>query len=59
MKAKELRQKAKDELAKLLAEKRGRLLNLRIDLAGGRVKNIRELRETRKDVARILTLMKQ
>ena len=58
MKVRELRQKTKDELMKLLAEKRGRLLSLRFDLAGGRVKNIRELRSARKDIARILTLLK-
>lgn len=41
----------------MLLAKRNRLLNLRFDLAGGRVKNIRELRGTRKDIARILTLL--
>jgi len=58
MKIRELRQKSHDELAKLLWEKRGRILSLRFDLAGGRVKNIRELRGARKDIARILTLLK-
>jgi len=58
MKPRELRQKPKDELNKLLEEKRNHLLVLRFDLAGGRVKNIREIREAKKDVARILTLLK-
>jgi len=58
MKPRELRQKPKDELNKLLEEKRNHLLTLRFDLAGGRVKNIREIRGTKKDVARILTLLK-
>lgn len=58
MKIRELQQRSKDELNKLLWEKRNRLLSLRFDLAGGRVKNIREIRGTKKDVARILTLLK-
>jgi len=59
MKIRELRQKSTEELTKLLYEKRSGILTLRFDLAGGRVKNIRGLRSTRKDIARILTLIKQ
>jgi len=59
MKIRELRQKSRDELTKLLSEKRSGILTLRFDLAGGRVKNIRGLRSTRKDIARILTILKQ
>lgn len=59
MKIRELHQKSKEELPKLLQEKRSRILSLRFDLAGGRVKNIRELRSTRKDIARILTILNQ
>jgi len=58
MKIQELRQKSKEELAKLLAQKRNRTLSLGFDLAGGRVKNVKEMREIKKDVARILTLLK-
>jgi len=58
MKIRELRQKSKDELNKLLWDKRNGLLSLRFDLAGGRVKNIREIEGTKKDIARILTLLK-
>lgn len=59
MKAKELRKKAKEELEKMLIEKRKRLLQLRFDLKAGKVKNIREIRETKKDIARILTILKE
>lgn len=59
MKAKELRKKAKEELEKMLIEKKKRLLQLRFDLKAGKVKNIREIRETKKDIARILTILKE
>lgn len=59
MKIRELRQKPKSELDKLLKEKQGRLLNLRFDLSEGRVKNIREIKEIKKDIARISTLINQ
>lgn len=32
---------------------------LRFDLAGGKVKNIREIRKIKKDVARLLTIIRQ
>jgi large subunit ribosomal protein L29 len=59
MKAKELRQKSEAELKKLLQEKRERLRALRFDLVSGKVKNVREIRETKKDIARILTLLNE
>jgi ribosomal protein L29 len=58
MKIRDLRQKSKEELSKLLSEKKNRLLNLRFDLSGGRAKNIKEVREAKKDIARIFTLLK-
>lgn len=57
MKIRELRQKPKEALKKLFSEKQNHLLNLKFDVSGGRVKNIKELRETRKDIARIATLL--
>lgn len=58
MKTQELRQKSKSELEKLLAENRERLRQLRFDLVSGKVKNVREIRKIKKDIARILTLLK-
>ena len=58
MKISELRQKPKNELQSLLNEKRGRLRVLRFDLASGKVKNVLEIRQIKKDIARILTLLK-
>lgn len=59
MKIKELRQKSKEGLEKEAKEKRERLRALRFDLAAGKVKNVREIRQIKKDVARILTLLKE
>lgn len=56
MKTEELRQKSKAELQRLLEEQRAKLQNLRFNLASGKVKNIREIRATKKDIARILTI---
>ena len=58
MKIEELRQKSESELKNLLAEKRERLRVLRFDLASGKVKNVREIRQIKKDIARILTILK-
>jgi large subunit ribosomal protein L29 len=58
MKIQELRQKSKSELQKLLEEKRTKLGQLRFDLAAGKIKNVREIREIKKDIARILTLLR-
>ena len=58
MKIKELSQKPKKELETLLSEKRERLRQLRFNISSGKVKNIREIREIKKDIARILTILK-
>jgi large subunit ribosomal protein L29 len=58
MKINELRQKSKSELQKILLDDREKLRQLRFDLAAGKVKNVREVRKTRKDIARILTMLK-
>ena len=57
MKIDELRQRPKEEIGKLLDEKRERLRQLRFDLVSGKVKNVKEIRETKKDIARILTII--
>ena len=59
MKIRELRQKPNEELERLIMSKRNHFLNLRFDLAQGRVKNIKAVREAKKDIARILTLLRQ
>lgn len=58
MRISELRQKSKTELLKLLSDEREKLRQLRFDLAGGKIKNVREIRKTKKEIAQILTLLK-
>jgi ribosomal protein L29 len=55
----QLRKKSKSELRKILGRRGERLRALRFDLSGGKVKNIREIREIKKDMARILTILKE
>ena len=57
MKIKELRSKHKGELEKLLEQKRARTQVLRFSTIRGEVKNVKELQEQKKDIARILTLL--
>jgi len=58
MKTTELQQKSKSELQKILSDNREKLRQLRFDLAAGKVKNVREVRKIKKDIARILTILK-
>ncbi len=57
MKAKELKQKNEKELQRLLQEDREKLRQLKFDLSAGKVKNVREIRKTKKDIARIMTIL--
>ena len=57
MKAKEIKNKNKDELRKLLQEKREALRTFRFGIAGSKVRNVREGRGLRRDIARILTII--
>jgi ribosomal protein L29 len=58
-KIRDFRQKSKTELEKLLSAKQNRFLSVRFDLSGGRAKSIKEVRELKKDIATILTLLGQ
>jgi ribosomal protein L29 len=57
MKTKELREKNIEELKKLLAQKRESVRKLRFDISTKQVKNNRELRNNKEDIAKILTLI--
>lgn len=59
MTIKELRQLGEKELQKLVEEMNEKLRDLRFKAARRELKNIREVRETKKTIARILTLRKQ
>ena len=58
MKAKEIREKNDKDLAKLLLEKRVLLRNFRFGIAGSRTRDVKEGKNARRDVARILTELK-
>ena len=59
MKIEEIKQKTKAELERILQELREKVRSLRFDLASGKVKNVREIRKIKKDIARILTSFNQ
>jgi len=59
MKIKELRQKSKKELNQTLISLRNKLRESRFNLAGGKVKNIKEIHQTKKQIARVLTLLNE
>ncbi len=53
-----IKEKNKEELKKLLDEKRREAQKSRFDIAAKQVKNNRELRKAKRDIAKILTLLK-
>jgi len=57
MKIKEIRQKSENDLQRDLIEIREKLRQLKFDLSAGKVKNVREIRNIRKDIAKILTVL--
>ena len=59
MKLKELRKKESKDLMELLPQYRDKLRELRFKIANKQLRNIREVRETKKIIAQILTLLKK
>ncbi len=59
MKIKELRLKKDNELAKLLADEREKLLSFQFKVAQDQLKSVREVRKTKKMIAEILTLQRE
>jgi len=57
MKTNELRQRSKEELKEIVNELKKKLQELRFDLVSGKVKNVREIRKTKKEIARVLTVL--
>lgn len=55
MKSKEIITKTKADLARLLSEKRESLRVSRFGSSGSKNKNVKETKELKKDIARILT----
>ena len=59
MEMKELRGLTADELAEKLGLLKHELFNLRFQLATGRIENQMRIRQTRRDLARVKTIMRQ
>ncbi len=59
MKYKELKQKSEAELKKTRLELSDKLRDLRFKVATKQVKNVREIRKIKKNIAQILTLLNQ
>ncbi len=59
MKIKELRLKKDNELDKLLADEREKLLSFQFKVAQDQLKSVREVRKTKKIIAEILTLQRE
>lgn len=53
----DLKNKSEKELREMLAEKRDELRELRFKTAEKQLKNVRAIRECKKSIARILTLL--
>lgn len=59
IKTKELRQKEENELKTLIKKKRSELLDFKFKLNKGKTKNVKEGKNIRKEIARILTIIKE
>lgn len=59
VKIKELQKKSKSGLEKILRERRERLRALRFDLDQGKLKDTSQIKKTKKDIAKILTLINE
>lgn len=59
MKANEIRALSPEELMKQLEEARHELFNLRFRLATRQLVNHRQLRQVRREIARLLTIMRE
>ena len=58
MKIKELKEKNKADLKGILIEKKEELSQLRFDIAASQTKEHRDYRNLKRDIARILTVLK-
>lgn len=58
MKAKDMIAKTDKELIKMLADQRDNLQNLHIDYRTKEIKNVKQIKLVKKDIARIKTILK-
>jgi large subunit ribosomal protein L29 len=57
MKAKDIRERSDDELRKTLGDLEEQLFKLRFQKSTGQIENPIKIREVRKDIARVMTVM--
>lgn len=59
MKAKDIREMAKEQLEKELNERKAELCQLRFDIGASQVKNYKKLSLLKKDIARMMTILNE
>jgi large subunit ribosomal protein L29 len=59
MKANELRERSKEELNKTLSDLSEQLFKLRFQKSTGQIENPQKIREVRKDIARVMTVLSE
>ncbi|HOK34529.1 MAG TPA: 50S ribosomal protein L29 [Candidatus Paceibacterota bacterium] len=59
MKAQDLRKKSEDELKSLFEDSYRRMKELRINFELGKLKNNQEIKMIKKDISRILTILRE
>lgn len=57
MKIREFKNKDKEELIKILKDKKEELRNFRFGIAGSKTRNVKEGYAIKKDIARIMTIL--
>jgi len=57
--AADIRKKSEADLKKMLGELQGSMRDLRFKIAGKELKNHQQLKAARKDIARIITVLKE
>ena len=59
MRVQEIRKKTEDDLMKLIGEMRGQVRDFRFKIANRELKNHQQLKQVKKNIARILTVLKE
>jgi len=59
METKELRKNTEADLMKILLERKEALNNFKFGIAGSKIKNVKEGKNLKKEIAQILTILKE
>ena len=55
----DLRKKSKEELGKLVQDLRKKLSDLRFKFSSNKLKNVKEVSNTKREIAKILTILRE